>query len=530
MANIDLSDEFERLQAEIDKISDTGARRIAKEYANALEELRTIVRKAYDKHGTEGELTYEEMVKYDRLKQFNKELTAAIKVMHVQTSKITRKILKDTYKTSFESVRGAVGQAAGKTIRGIVKQEVINEALQNPVSGLTLNDRLKVRRSRIITDIQETIGQGLYKGESYTDMSRRLKDSLEGDIVKSHRIVRTESHRVMEKSKMDSLEHAANQGVNLRKYWLTSEDERVRSSHNHMGEKYSKENAIPIDENFVNDKTGGEGPSPGQLGTAKDDIHCRCISVTIVITDNDTDDFENKEESDIIIPEAKSVKEAEKWAQDNYNLNVSYKDISTEMANANNKAIKKMYGRFPQLNDVNINIRTMKAKSYYGKTVVGWDSKTGRLKQPDLRISKVYFKDSDTFWKQLRKDLDSNFHYPGHNEQSTMVHELTHILEYKMQLNKYGYSDMQVISRVEAQKLLHGIGNIAKSIKEEVLENMGLPQYGSETAKKLRELGEYSRTSDREFLAEAIADAVVSENPLDISKETLKVLERRMRE
>ncbi|MTI62266.1 MAG: hypothetical protein FH762_20165 [Firmicutes bacterium] len=286
MANIDLSDEFERLQKEIDKIENAAARKIAREYANALEELRTIVRKAYDKHGKDGKLTYEELVKYDRIKKFDKELAAAVNAMHVQTSKITWEILRNTYKTSFESVRGAVGNAAGKTIRGIVKQEVINEALQNPVSGLTLNDRLKVRRSRIITDIQETIGQGLYKGESYTDMSKRLKDSLEGDIVKSHRIVRTESHRVMEKSKMDSLEHTANQGVNLRKYWLTSEDERVRSSHNHMGEKYSKENAIPIDQDFVNDRTGGKGPSPGQMGTAKDDISCRCISVVVVIIED----------------------------------------------------------------------------------------------------------------------------------------------------------------------------------------------------------------------------------------------------
>ncbi|MTI61860.1 MAG: hypothetical protein FH762_18080 [Firmicutes bacterium] len=285
MANIDLSDEFERLQKEIDKIENAAARKIAREYANALEELRTIVRKAYDKHGKDGKLTYEELVKYDRIKKFDKELAAAVNAMHVQASKITREILRNTYKTSFDSVKDAVGQAAGKTIRGIVKQEVINEALQNPVSGLTLNDRLQRRRRLIIGDIQETIGQGLYRGESYTDMSRRLKDSLEGDVVKSHRIVRTESHRVMEKSKMDSLEHAANQGVELKKYWLTSEDERVRSSHNHMGDKYSKENAIPVDENFVNDKTGGEGPSPGQLGKAEDDVNDRCISVTIVITD-----------------------------------------------------------------------------------------------------------------------------------------------------------------------------------------------------------------------------------------------------
>ncbi len=304
MANIDLSNEFERLQKEIDKIENSAAKQIARGYANALEELRTIVRKRYDKYGKDGKLTYDEMVKYNRIKSLDKDLARTINAMHVQTSKITRQILRNTYKTSFDNVKDAVGQAAGKTIRGQIKQEVINEALQDPVSGLTLNNRLQRRRRLIIGNIQETIGQGLYNGESYTDMSKRLKESLEGDVVKSHRIVRTESHRVMEKSKMDSLEHAANQGVDMKKYWIDSDDERVRSSHNHMAEKYSKEKAIPMDQDFVNDKTGGKGPTPGQLGKAKDDIHCRCIMGTIVVTDNN--DFENKEKTDIIVPEAKA--------------------------------------------------------------------------------------------------------------------------------------------------------------------------------------------------------------------------------
>lgn len=286
MPQYDLFGEFNRLQRQIDGIEGAGVKKIAREYANALEDLRTIVRRKYDKYGEEGKLTYDKMVKYDRIKKLDKEVAEAVRQMHVQISKITRKILRDTYKTSFNEVRGAIGEAAGRTIRGKIKQEVINEALQNPVSGLTLNDRLSRRRRRIISEIQETVGQGLYRGESYTDMSKRLKGSLENNVVKSKRIVRTEGHRVMEKSKMDSVERAASQGADMRKYWLDSSDERVRSSHAHMGEKYSKENAIPVDKNFVNDKTGGEGPTPGQLGTAADDVNCRCIMVNVVVKED----------------------------------------------------------------------------------------------------------------------------------------------------------------------------------------------------------------------------------------------------
>ena len=76
-----------------------------------------------------------------------------------------------------------------------------------------------------------------------------------------------------------SLDVAAKGGVELRKWWKDSDDERVRSGHRHMGRKYGKENAIPYDEDFVNDLTGGVGPHPGALGTAEDDINCRCIMV-----------------------------------------------------------------------------------------------------------------------------------------------------------------------------------------------------------------------------------------------------------
>ena len=373
MANMDLFGEFNRLQKEIDKISDTGARQIAREYANALEKLRNIVRRKYDEYGKEGKLTYEEMVKYDRVKKVDKELAAAVRTMHVQTSKITRKILKDTYKNGFESVRNAVGQAAGKTIRGQIKQEVINEALQNPVSGLTLNDRLKVRRSRIITDIQETIGQGLYKGESYTDMSKRLKNSLEGDVVKAHRIVRTESHRVMEKSKMDTLEHATNQGVELRKYWLNSEDERVRSSHNHMGEKYSKEDAIPIDENFVNDKTGGEGPAPGQMGVAEDDIYCRCIFVTIVITDDGN--FKNKKDSGTIMPDEQRFDTIEEWQNSltDQQKKAIYNYTSSDYTNIRDYQMGNKSGSYEEIKiKANLIKEALKrAPNYKGKTFRG---------------------------------------------------------------------------------------------------------------------------------------------------------------
>jgi len=287
----DLSDEFKRLKKSIDGKMGASVGKMSEEYAKALDNLREVIRKKYDRYAEAGELTYDKMAKYDRIKELDKELAEAARQMHVETSKITRSTLRDTYRASFQETKSILGDAAGRTIRGKVKREVVQGALQNPISGLTLNDRLRRHRGRIISEIQETIGQGLVNGETYSEMSSRLKDYLEDDVVKARRIVRTETHRVMEQAKFDGVEHAHKQGVEIKKYWLDADDERVREvgegNHVGMGEKYSRENAIPVDEDFVNDETGGEGPVPGSLGQAEDDIHCRCVMATIVVVDDD---------------------------------------------------------------------------------------------------------------------------------------------------------------------------------------------------------------------------------------------------
>jgi len=292
--------DFEVLIAQVEGLEGKAGKNISKNYKKGLEQLREIIRKKYDSYAVAGELTYEEMAKYGRRKKLNKEVREAMKDLWVENAAETRKSVRSIYKTSFKETKELVEEAADQVIQGKYKREMAQEALQNPISGLTLNERLRRRRRDIITRIQETIGQGMMDNETYSQMSSRLKESLEQDYSKAMRVVRTESHRVAEQAKRESLEYANNQGIELKKYWIPSGDDRVRgapggryedAAANHsadggMGEKYSEDNAIPIDEDFVNDETGGSGPTPGQLGTAEDDIHDRCVAGYIVVTDD----------------------------------------------------------------------------------------------------------------------------------------------------------------------------------------------------------------------------------------------------
>ena len=278
--------DFEALIAQVEQLESQARNGISRNYAEALEETRNIIRDKFDSYAVDGELTFAEMNKYSRRKNLNKEVRDAMNDLWGENGAETRKTVRSIYKTSFKETKELVEEAAGQVIRGKYKREMAQAALQNPISGLTLNERLSRRRSDIITRIQETIGQGLMDNETYTQMSSRLKETLENDYPKAMRIVRTEGHRVQEQGKMESLEYAKNQGVELKKYWISSADERVRNSHDQLGEKYNEDNAIPIDDDFVSDETGASGPTPGQLGEASEDIKCRCVAGYIVVTDD----------------------------------------------------------------------------------------------------------------------------------------------------------------------------------------------------------------------------------------------------
>lgn len=253
-------------------------REIAKRYAVTLNEIRAMLASLYEKYEQGGVLTYEEMARYNRLDKFMNEVNGLLKLNHSDVRDTIYNVLGESYKDGFYLTAWAVEtDTLAKLGYSAVKPEVITKMIENPISGLKLNDRLEKSRSEVVWKIQQEVTQGLVKGETYGTMSKRLKETFEGDAAKSMRVVRTEGHRVAEAAKHDSAEHATKNGVIMKKEWNSSQDERVRSSHKHLdGTK------LPIDEDFQGKH--GSGPAPGQLGHPAEDIHCRCFSTYSVET------------------------------------------------------------------------------------------------------------------------------------------------------------------------------------------------------------------------------------------------------
>ncbi|MDR4987171.1 phage minor head protein [Bacillus cereus] len=281
---MNLFDIFKLINRRIGQLIKKAERAIARIYAKTLVEIRKQMAEQYEKYEQNGELTLEEMLKYDRLNKLNKRINWIMGVNHKEVSKQMTKVLGEVYKDGYYLTAWGV-ETTTRTKLGYasVRPESLTAMLQNPVAGLTLKSRLEKNRADIIHKIQQEVTQGLQENETYSKMAKRLKDSLEGDVVKATRIVRTEGHRVQESAKHDAAEHANKNGVIMLKQWNTLEDERVRPGRG-IGKKDGKGKAnhrklnnqkIPMDALF--DDGLSKGPAPGLLAAAGSSINCRCL-------------------------------------------------------------------------------------------------------------------------------------------------------------------------------------------------------------------------------------------------------------
>lgn len=243
-------------------------REIIRAYSASLKTIRAQLAEVYAKYDG---VDYAVMAKYNRLKALEEEVKAELVRLTKSNARTLQKALGDIYVESYMRTAFAIEtESQVKLAYSMLNPKVIEASINNPISGLTLNDRLSKNRLDVIMRIKQEITQGLVNGESYHKMAARAKHALEGDAVKAMRVVQTEAHRVQQDGRLESMTHASDKGIKMLKVWTSSLDSRTRDAHQDLdGQK------IAVDADFVS-PTGARGPAPGQMGSAEDDINCRC--------------------------------------------------------------------------------------------------------------------------------------------------------------------------------------------------------------------------------------------------------------
>lgn len=280
---------------------------IKKIYKEFLKDLNGFLGNEYAAYSNdEGVLSVAVLQEKARYAKFLQEVDQHLNSITPKVSKTIRSTVEDTYKAVYTGVIGAVQKSVDneelkEKLKGLsLKPEVMKNAVENPISGLTLPDTLEKHRKEVIYNIKQQINIGLMTGERYDTMAKNVKKAISGNdgrggsYGKAMNIVRTEVHRVQESGMMDCAEDISpsleGSGLIYTGTWRNMGDANVRPSyrvHTSKGWKTvirkTKANHQKMEGQVikVGDKfdlgNGVFAKCPGSSGTPENDCRCRCI-------------------------------------------------------------------------------------------------------------------------------------------------------------------------------------------------------------------------------------------------------------
>lgn len=318
-------------------------------YANSLLDFKKYTGGLFEKYEDDGKLTYDEMLKYGRLDKMDETLKGLTVRLYSQSTKEISGLLNSTYKSGFDGTGEILSEALGKkSLIAVIKDEEMQRALTNEISGLKWTSRMGLHREHAVNKIRETIVKGLYEGESYAQMAKRLDDALGKDVPNSIGIVRTESYRVFSQARKDRLDRV--KGADMTKEWVTSKDEVVRSNHSAMHKV-----KIPYNDDFIL-PNGNSGFGPGMIGAAEDDCNCRCFWVVDVL---DADE----KEGGVLIQSELSDKSESSFSdnQGDFNIDEVLEEMRSDTSAVQDKDVRLHYEY--QLSDPKTFVADRKAAS-----------------------------------------------------------------------------------------------------------------------------------------------------------------------
>ena len=142
-----LEKEFKRLNNQLENLSTRKENEVARIYAVVLRDIRKQLSE-HSKYEQNGKLTWDIMTKYERLKMLEDDIRKRILVLDNEIKLLTYGHLKDVYQESYYTTAYLIEtESQAKLGYSAVKADVIEQAIQNNFTGLTLNERLQRRRN-----------------------------------------------------------------------------------------------------------------------------------------------------------------------------------------------------------------------------------------------------------------------------------------------------------------------------------------------------------------------------------------------
>lgn len=266
-------DEFVKINKAIDKKLEGKEKDLAREYSKTLASVKLALAEAFEKYSDKDILTREEMVKFGRLAKLENYLVEQIQKLIKTQIQITKNAIREIYLESYYSYGYLIESQVGLVIYKLVKPEIVEEMLLNPIDLIQWTERVSTSASALITTLREVLSLGLAQGLSFPKMSKEVTDKFGIGLNKANRIVRTECRRVQESANLQTMQEASEAGVITKKMWVSTLDTRTRDTHRHLDGQI-----VGVDEKFKS-KSGFFALAPHMFGNPAEDINCRCTMI-----------------------------------------------------------------------------------------------------------------------------------------------------------------------------------------------------------------------------------------------------------
>lgn len=269
--------------AAINKIVKPAERLIASSYRKALDEVRLMLTKLYEKYAEDGILTHAEMTKYNRLKGVHDQIVKIMGPVYSANGKTVKQLTEDVYEASFYRHGWALTQTAQADISwGLLNEKMVEAAVNKPYSGLTLAKVWTRAKAGALSDIERAVIQGMVQGDSYPNMARRVKKAFDTNTKRALLIAQTEGHRMAVEGQLAAYDEAEDQGLEFERIWDATLDGRTRPAHQEMDGKRAENVGTEDDPHWQWNYPGlGWVDGPGLTGDAAADINCRCRALTV---------------------------------------------------------------------------------------------------------------------------------------------------------------------------------------------------------------------------------------------------------
>jgi SPP1 gp7 family putative phage head morphogenesis protein len=215
------------------------------------------------------ELTQSRIYRIEYQKVLKKQVEAVLEKLHADEYTTIQQFLSDCYTDAFLGAAYDMFGQGVPIILPIDRNAAVQAVVLDSKISEGLYESLGVDTKKLKKTISSEITRGIASDMTHTDIARNIAKYAKVSLGRASTIVRTESHRIQQASKLDAQKAAKAKGANIVKQWNSTLDGDTRPSHRKLDGKFAD-----VDGFFEMD--GKKARYPGDFGDPAEDCNCRC--------------------------------------------------------------------------------------------------------------------------------------------------------------------------------------------------------------------------------------------------------------